>query len=107
MTAGHLRAQGIKVKRSDLRSSLRRVDPEGVTERRRTRGGHIFCCTRLELVDARVDEAEVVAVDVTDVVAFVLELVGKGLKKVATALATTLPNSSGLNEAIKTSNFLR
>ena len=65
----------------------------------------IFCCTRLELVDARVDEAEVVAVDVTDVVAFVLELVG--LKKVATALATTLPNSSGLNEAIKTSNFLR
>lgn len=25
MTAGHLRAQGIKVKRSDLRSSLRRV----------------------------------------------------------------------------------
>ncbi len=67
----------------------------------------IFCCTQLELVDARVDEAEVVAVDVTDVVAFVLELVGKGLKKVATALATTLPNSSGLNEAIKTSNFLR
>ena len=57
----------------------------------------IFCCTRLELV---------VAVDVTDVVAFVLELVGKGLKKVATALATTLPNLSGLNEAIKTSNFL-
>ena len=67
----------------------------------------IFCCTRLEVVDARVDEAEVVSVDVTDVVAFVLELVGKGLKKVATALATTLPNSSGLNEAIKTSNFLR
>ena len=37
MTAGHLRAQGIKVKRSDLRSSPRRVDLEGATERRRTR----------------------------------------------------------------------
>ena len=40
MTAGHLRAQGIKVKRSDLRSSLLRVDPEGVAERRRTRLRH-------------------------------------------------------------------
>ena len=40
MTVGHLRAQGIKVKTSDLRSSLLTVDPEGVAERRRTRLRH-------------------------------------------------------------------
>ena len=72
----------------------------------------VFCCARLELVDALVDarvaEAEVVAVDVDDVPDLIaLELAGEGLKKVATALATTLPNSSGLNEAIEMSNFLR
>lgn len=40
MVSGHLRAQGITVKRSMLRSSLHRVDPEGVVERRRTRLRH-------------------------------------------------------------------
>ena len=40
MASGHLRAQGIRVKRSTLRSSLHRVDPEGVVERRRTRLRH-------------------------------------------------------------------
>ena len=33
MASGHLRAQEIRVKRSTLRSSLHRVDPEGVVER--------------------------------------------------------------------------
>ena len=40
MAAGHLRAQGIKVKRSALRSSLLRVDPNGIAERRRSRLHH-------------------------------------------------------------------
>ena len=34
MTAGHLRARGIRVRRADLRASLHRVDPDGVVERR-------------------------------------------------------------------------
>jgi DNA-binding ferritin-like protein (Dps family) len=65
----------------------------------------VFCCVRLgvELVEARADEAEVVAIVGVDVLAFVDMLVlavALGLKKAATALATTLPKSSGLNEAI-------
>ena len=40
MTAGHLRAQGIKIKRSALRASLQRIDPQGVAERRQSRLNH-------------------------------------------------------------------
>ena len=36
MAAGHLKVQGIRVKQSALRSSLMRVDPEGVAECRRS-----------------------------------------------------------------------
>ena len=41
MTAGHLMAQGIKVKRSALRASLRRIHPHGVAERRQS---HLHYC---------------------------------------------------------------
>ena len=45
MTAGHLRAQGIRVRRADLRAALHRVDPEGVVERRRSRLRHrVYDC---------------------------------------------------------------
>ena len=40
MAGGHLRTQGIIVKRSPLRASLLRVDPEGVAERRRMQPLH-------------------------------------------------------------------
>lgn len=40
MVAGHLHAQGIHVRRANLRSSLHRVDPDGVVERRRSRLRH-------------------------------------------------------------------
>ena len=40
MAEGHLRAEGIKVRRSALRASLLRDDPAGVAERRRTQLRH-------------------------------------------------------------------
>ena len=40
MAAGHLRAEGIKVNRSALRSSLMRVDPNSIAERRQSRLHH-------------------------------------------------------------------
>ncbi|XP_028400815.1 uncharacterized protein LOC114523947 [Dendronephthya gigantea] len=45
MTAGHLRAQGIHVRRVDLRAALHRVDPDGIVERRRLRLRHrVYDC---------------------------------------------------------------
>ena len=45
MTGGHLRAQGIHVRRADLRAALHRVDPDGVPERRRSRLRHrVYDC---------------------------------------------------------------
>ena len=43
MTAGRLQAQGIRVRRADLRAALHRVDPEGVVERRRSRLQYRVC----------------------------------------------------------------
>ena len=45
MTAGHLRARGVHVRRADLRAALHRVDPDGVVERRRSRLRHrVYDC---------------------------------------------------------------
>ena len=45
MTAGHLRGQGIRVRRADLRVALHWVGPEGVVERLRSRLRHrVYDC---------------------------------------------------------------
>ena len=40
LAAGHLRAQGLNVKRASLRAALHRIDPDGVVERRQSRLRH-------------------------------------------------------------------